>query len=57
MSLSFPLFPTFFVLIPKPPAAAKDKGKLPAFFFFYLNKTLKKSSLLWEGGQKSLLSS
>lgn len=41
-----------FVCIPKPPAAAQDKGKLPAFFFLYLNKTQNKTGLLWERGQK-----
>lgn len=39
-----------FVLVPKPPAAAaKDKGKLPAFFFFYLNKIEKKIQPLLGG--------
>lgn len=41
-----------FVCIPKPPAAAQDIGKFPAFFFLYLNKTQNKTSLLWEVGQK-----
>lgn len=32
------IIPNIFVLIQKTPAAAKDKGKPPAFFYFYLNK-------------------
>lgn len=42
-----------FVHIPKPPAAAQDKGKLLASFFLNLNKIQNKTELLWEGGQKT----